>query len=452
MNVRRIAALLAMLVLVTGCTGGGRSQPPRTAGPTGARTSPAPSPIVIDVVATVSPEPFTGPVPNPYVEGMQLAEDIVNRSGGIDGHPIELSIHDPDGDVETATRRLQSLAATATAMMYVGPATGLLPLRPRLEQTGTPVVLLEGDLYTSRGLFREVFQTTIPWAWQATVIARYLVVDRKAADIVFVGTGPEARAAADSARAAVEYWGGRLGASFANSDPDPVLRKVYLRAARADAVILFGAPFDALEDVNAIEEVARPLPSISGSASLLVRSSEVAHPDPGATACYTYTWAGWAKPIERVARFRSLFNKRFGRLPSGLEQEGYDAVRVLAEGLKATGGEGGRLLIAALERLRTQTFSSFPVDLGPDDHVFLPRDELGLFAVPGPGERLDRWQIESGRNWRPVMRTFTYDGKRTNILDRDKRVFFPFWRKNRPPPYYWQSRYGITSRKGDQLH
>jgi hypothetical protein len=50
------------------------------------------------------------------------------------------------------------------------------------------------------------------------------------------------------------------------------------------------------------------------------------------------------------------------------------------------------------------------------------------------------------------MRTLTYDGLRAAVLDRDKRVFFPFWRKNRPGPEYWRSRYGITSRPKDRLH
>jgi hypothetical protein len=205
-------------------------------------------------------------------------------------------------------------------------------------------------------------------------------------------------------------------------------------------------------DVNAIEEVAKEFPSISASSALLQPSPGLAHPEPGATTCYVYTWAGWAQPIKRVAAFRKSFRRSFGRLPSGFEQEGYDAVRVLVEGLKKTEGEGGRRLTATLERLPAQTFSSVPVDLGPDDHLFLPRDELGLFAVPGPNEELDRWQKPDHSNWRPLMRTFTYDGKRTNILDRDKRAFFPFWRENRPAPFYWQSRYGITTRQSDPLH
>jgi hypothetical protein len=84
--------------------------------------------------------------------------------------------------------------------------------------------------------------------------------------------------------------------------------------------------------------------------------------------------------------------------------------------------------------------------------MFLARDELGLFAVAGPKERLDPWEVAGTDPWRPVMRTFTYDGTRTNVLDMDRKVFFPFWGKDQPGPEYWRSRYGIATRPRDPLH
>jgi hypothetical protein len=154
-----------------------------------------------------------------------------------------------------------------------------------------------------------------------------------------------------------------------------------------------------------------------------------------------------------VGTFTTNFQTSLGHPPTGFEQEGYDAVRTLALALARTNGKGGPALVGALEGVKDRAFSSFPVDLGPDDHTFLPRDELGLFAVAGPNERLDPWQQPETVVWRALMRAFTHDGKRTDILDRDRRVFFPFWRKDRPGPEYWRSRYGITTRPGaDAVH
>jgi branched-chain amino acid transport system substrate-binding protein len=440
-----------VLAVAAACT---RERIPRPVDTPSGLSRPPIAPLVVDVVADVKPEVVAGEATNTYLDGMRLAVRAVNAAGGVDGRPVELALHDHEGRATSADQLIQPLVGESLAVLYVGPGAALVPLRSSLEQEGTPVILLQGDLYTSRNLFRQVFQTTIPWAWQATVIARYLVRDRGARDIVVLGTGREGPMAVAPARTATAYWGGEVAHAFTGrpAEPQRGLGAAYERAARADAVLTFGEPLEVLSNVNAIEEVAEELPSISGSSALLQPSPGLAHPEPGATACYVYTWAGWAQPIKRVAAFRNSFRRTFGRLPSGFEQEGYDAVRVLVEGLKETEGKGGRRLTTVLERLPTQTFSSVPVDLGPDDHLFLPRDELGLFAVPEPNEELDPWQKPDRSNWRPLMRTFTYDGKRTNILDRDKRAFFPLWRKDRPAPFYWQSRHGITTRQSDPLH
>jgi branched-chain amino acid transport system substrate-binding protein len=396
-----------------------------------------------------------------YLDGMRLAADEVNSAGGIAGKPIELAVRDDGGNPAEASRLIGDLvsgrSARPRAILYAGPGPALSPLRAQFQRTSTPVFLLEGDLYTSRGMFRQVFQTTIPWEWQAHVIARYLVFDRKARDIVFVGAGPEAKTAQSALFEALAYWGGRLAKGFTERlvvDARTSLAPAFERAAQADAAVVFGSPGVPLMLRGSIEELAPEpgrRPRIAGSASLLVDQRGLS--SPGTTACYTYTWAGWADPIPRVHAFRGRFRAAFGHDPAGLEQEGYDAVRLLAEALARTGGTGGRRLIAALEAVNGRIFSGFPIEFGPDDHVMLPRDELGLFAIAGSDERVDPWQTRGTEPWRPLMRTFTYDGQRTSVLDMDRRVFFPFWRKNQPGPEFWRSRYGIRTRASkDALH
>jgi ABC-type branched-subunit amino acid transport system substrate-binding protein len=388
----------------------------------------------------------------PYIEGMQLAAWVVNEGGGVAGKALAIRVEDDGGDPARATDLMDGLLGGGSkAVLYVGPGTAVSPLRSRLEQTNAPLILLEGDLYSTHQLLPQVFQTTIPWAWQAHVIARYLVVDRKAATVGFVGSGLDAKAAATETGAAMAYWGGRLAWSATYSaggqPPAPVLR----RAAKTDAVIDFGAPADARSLGEALAATSPKAPRVAGSAALLQSPSGAQMLAPGTVACYPYTWAGWAHPIKRVASFTGGFQMMFGHPPTALEQEGYDVVRALASALTVTKGRGGEPLVRALETIHA-TYSSFPVDLGPDDHLFLPRDELGMFAVAGPRERLGPWQMAGSEPWRPIMRTFTSDGKRDDILDRDRPVFFPFWRRDQPGPNYWRSRYGIITRPRDPLH
>jgi ABC-type branched-subunit amino acid transport system substrate-binding protein len=335
----------------------------------------------------------------PAVDGMRLAAEETG---------IEVEVIDPAGD-PTGTLR-QVVASRPPAVLVARAPGAIVAARPEIEAAGVPVALVGGDLYSDRLLFRYAFQVSIPLTWQARVLAHYLVADRDYLRIGIIGEPAIARAALEE------------------EGVSPV------DEARPEAFLALSGPPRGLSG-----------PQLAAPADTL---SFADHAPPGTVVCAPYTWAGWAEPIPRVARFRRHFAATFGREPGLAEQEGYEAVRALAEALERTGGRGGEALVRDLESFREETFSSTPIRLGPDDHVLAEQSHLGLFAVtaggePAPGEDLDPVP------WRPVMRTFTTNGKRVNLWEGDVRVFFPRWRPMRPRPNYWRSEYGIVTRPGD---
>jgi ABC-type branched-subunit amino acid transport system substrate-binding protein len=390
----RLAALAAA-VLVASCTPADRTTLP-TPGPTEASSAtPLPPSLVVPVVASED---------EPAVDGMRLAAEETG---------IGLEVRDPGGDPATALR--DAVSSQPPAVLVADLPGAVAAARPEIEAAGVPVILVGGDLYSDRRLFRYAFQVSVPLRWQARVLAHYLVTDRRHESIAVVGE-------VDVAAAALAEEG--------VSPTEDV--------QGADAVLaLAGAP----------RRPARPQLAVSAGAL-----GSPAPLPPGTVACAPYTWAGWAEPIPRVARFRRRFAEGFGREPGLREQEGYEAVRALEDAVAATGGRGGDALVRALETFRDATYSSTPIRLGPDDHVLAEESHLGLFAVAAsdgraPGEDLGPVP------WRPVMRTFTTNGKRVNFAERDIRVFFPRWRPMRPRPNYWRSEYGIVTRPDDDpLH
>jgi hypothetical protein len=338
-----------------------------------------------------------------YLEGMELAAAEVD---------VELDVRPTPAPADGLR---QILVGGPPAVFVVGDADAVAEARPEIEAVGIPVILVGGDLYTGRRLFRHAFQTAIPLRWQARVLARYLVVDRGHDGIAVAGD----RALGEEALA-------EEGASPAGSSEG------------ADAVLALG-----------------PARRTAAGVQLAAANSAVFRRGlaPGSVICVPYTWAGWADMLPRVHRFRTRFERANGRPPAGFEQEGYDAVRAVAEALDRTSGTGGEPLIRALEGFRDETYSSLPIRLGPDDHVLAEESQLGLFAVAGPGERAAPGETLAEIPWRPVMRTFTTDGQKVNLLDRDKKVFFPGWQRRKPSPRYWKSGFGIVSRPDeDPLH
>ncbi|HJV04585.1 MAG TPA: ABC transporter substrate-binding protein [Actinomycetota bacterium] len=414
--IRRVAALAVGAAVVASCVEAPpASQPSPTPSPPSPRT---PSPARTDgsILVPLISERGT----ERLVDGIETAVRQVNATGGIAGRRLQLV---PASDL----RFLRD--PQVPAAVVVGAGERLTRSRPLVEAAGDPVIVVGDDLYSTRRLYRSVFQASIPELWQARALARLLVRDLRVRDVRLALGDPDTRAA--------------YGAAFAEEGAALGAVREVPAASEAGAVVIPGRPREVGPIVRRIAGLRDP-PLIALSAEGLGISMAL---PPGTLAPYHYAWSGWAQAVPRARRFRRRFERMHGRLPEALEQEGYDAVRILAEALRSTGGGGGEELIRALEAVRDRAYSSLPLRLGPDDHVLLPQGQLGVFAVArsgteAPGEAL------AENPWRPVMRTFTYNGERVTIVRRDLRVFFPRWRYPEPAPEFQRSRLGITSPAG----
>ena len=402
------------------------------------------------VVTTSGPEAVAD---RTYLDGIRLGAGAVNRRGGIAGRPLEVPVHDDRGDPRvTADLIRRAVEAPGTsAVLVVGPARSIVAARPAIEATRTPVIILGGDLYSGRDLFRQAFQTTIPYRWQAAVMARYLVKDREHERVALVvEPGPEADVARQAFGEAMAEEGSHPEVTVMLPSAGD-LRSLVQRTREADAVAYFGGAAGGRRVARALGAVPDPPQLAVASPGLQPSFADPVGPQPGTVAPYPYTWAGWAEPIRRIGTFRDLCLRKLGHRPEGFEQEGFDAMRLLAAALGRSDGQGGDSLVRALESFTEALWSSLPIQLGPDDHLFFSDRQVGLFAVEAPGEPAEPW-VAAWASWRPIMRTFTSNGERTTIIDRDKDVFFPGWRSPEPAPDYWTSRYGIVTRGGDPLH
>lgn len=428
---KRLAAV--GLVLLLSCT-------EQKSPPAAERDAPTPGPT-----ETAQPPPkatirlvVDDPELAPYVDGIRMAAEEIDREGEIDLRLLEAP------SVQAA------LSLKPEAILAIGGARSIAENRLAIEEAGIPVVLLAGDLYTPRSMFRWVFQTAIPWRWQASVIARYLVVDRQHERVgLVVRSGPEEGLITQTFAAAMAEERGAIAETIAVAPGDTFDGDI----EAFDAVVVAA-------DTALAEDVSDRLPSPTGGPQLALSVESAAWPVVvgtrlpwGTVTPYAYTWSTWAEPIPRVSEFMERFRQRWGVEPEAHQQEGYDAMRALAEALVRAGGEGADLLVRTLEGFRDETYSSLPVRLGPDDHVIAEQSHLGLFAIEGETTSEDvEGEALGPTPWRPVLRTFTTDGEKVNFLDRDKRIFFPFWRPKRPTPKYWRAEYGIVSRPSDPLH
>ncbi|MGH2655315.1 MAG: ABC transporter substrate-binding protein, partial [Actinomycetota bacterium] len=143
------------------------------------------TPIRIPIVAT------EGELDQSFLDGMSLAQVEVNEDRGIDGRLLETTL-ELGGVAETGDRLRSALAQSPPAVLVVGPAEAVVAARPEIEASRTPVILLGGDAYTGRDLHRYLFQTSVPFRWQARVLATYLHEDRGFDVVDLLSEGPDA--------------------------------------------------------------------------------------------------------------------------------------------------------------------------------------------------------------------------------------------------------------------
>jgi ABC-type branched-subunit amino acid transport system substrate-binding protein len=429
-----LRAGLAFAVLLAACTGSDASRPPDGTSPP---ADPEAAPITVPVVF-----PSGSEIAGPLLEGMRVAMAPGNNTGA----SLQLDVRetaDPAGEL------LAAVEARPPAVLVLADGEAVVAARTEIEAAGVPVVVIGDDLYSGRSLFRYVFQTSIPISWQARVLATYLLEDRDEPNVtVLVPEQDDAEVAASAFGAAFAEEGG-AAPSVAVPAPVDGPRALNGLVGGSDAVVAFGSPGAVARIGNLVRQMDVPPRLVLGSTSLSHLVGD--RLPPGSAVVYPYTWAGWATMLPRVEAFRRSFESTIGRGPGGLEQEGYDAVRALSEALVRTQGRGGEALVRALETFRDETYASLPIRLGPDDHVFAEQSQLGVFSAIDSGEAVPG-EAAGPPPMRPIMRTFTTDGEKVNILDRDKKVFFPFWHEKRPSPKYWRSGYGIVTRPSDSLH
>ena len=373
------------------------------------------------------------------LRGAELAAAELSEKG-LEGRRIQvgqLALSGPDLAGLTGDGQVIGAitAAGAEAIRAAGDA---------LDESRFAVFELADDLYETGGLRDSVFQVPAPHSWQAFRMARYFGPGdrgyRKA------GLLREPRPDSDSVAAVLKQALERRGVALVDSPGGVEEALKNLAGAAPEAVLVHGSgPFRS----RAIKALSQP-PRLYGGKP---RIADGWRPQPaffeqqplpegaaaGAVAAGDYTGFLDETPVERPALFKKAFRARYKRNPSGIELSAYDCVYVLAEAVKRAGGLDRGKLLGELERFDRVRFGRLPISLGPDDHVVAERDVLGLWAA-GKG------------SWQPLMRTFTSDLERTNVLEEDWPAFFDDTTPGGEAPFYHQAKSGITSDKGDPLN
>ena len=383
--------------------------------------------------------------------GMQLAAEELSAGKGLLGRRVTIDRVGPDAPSLAASTDDPDVLG-AVALDGAAAVAAVQGAAHALEASEFPV-FVSANVYDAGDLTSPIFQVTAPHSWQAFRLARYFGPgDRNYSKVAILREpGPGSEVAARVLREAAELRSLKFVDVAAGID-EGILQ---LAGTKPDVVVLEGSgDFLQLASSRFADEGRRYQgrqkihagwrPQIAGFESLLniSKSSTLA---PGTVAAGDYARPQAATNVEwPVSAFRKAFLRRFNREPVVAEAEAYDSVMNLAEALRQSGAPDSEVdhprMLEELEKFDRVRFAHLPVSLAPSDHVVAERDVLGLWAVGNDGK------------WSHLMRTFTSDLERTNVLEDDWPVFFDGTTPGGEAPFYYSAKSGITTRKEDDLN
>ncbi|MCA1839023.1 MAG: ABC transporter substrate-binding protein [Actinomycetota bacterium] len=374
-----------------------------------------------------------------YRKGAELAAEQVSQA-----HSEAFRVKIVQSKLEAQALLSASNVTTTIGALAVGGAEVLRTVRHQLDANSFPVFELADDLYDAGALGASMFQVDTPHSWEAWRLARYFGPgDRRYKS---VGLMREPGLAGDSAFHSLGAMFRDRGLTLVDAQGDVDAAFAVLSAAKPQAVVIEGSRAfiaaaikrfgtdNAYAGRSKISDGWRP--QLAG-----FHSSFAVTPVAGMVIAGDYARpAQVGDRVEPVAAFRAAFRKRFHASPTADEVDAYDATMVLADSFAKAGLRTDRsLLIAQFEQVDRSRYGHLRFSFGLSDHVMAERDLQGLWSPSGA--QLDL-----------LMKTFTADLQRTNILDEDWMYFFSGSTPGGEAPFYNTARSGILSDASDDLH
>ena len=342
------------------------------------------------IFSVTGPTSFIG---DPEKKTLEMLVEEINRSGGINGHPLRVIIYDTQGEETLAVQKFMRLVMQDRVLAVIGPSrTGTsLAVAPLAERYRVPLISCAAGIKIVEPVKPYVFKTAQSDRLAVKKIYQYLKkkgLTRVAILTVSNGFGQSGRE--ELKRLAPDY-GIKVVADelFGPKDTDMKPQLIRIRKTGAQAVICWGTnPGPAIVARNMrelgikqklimshgvaskrfIELAGEAAEGIILPAGKLIVAHELPDDDPQKALLLSY--------IER-------YKAHYGKEPSSFGGHAYDAFLLLTEALKKAGADRDRIR-EALENIRGLKGIHGVFNMSPKDHNGLSeREAFVLVEIRG---------------------------------------------------------------------
>jgi branched-chain amino acid transport system substrate-binding protein len=271
-----------------------------------------------------------------------MAKEVINAAGGIDGRPLRLVYSDDQGSVDRARAVIEELTEKARAVMLVGgyqsDATYALAQLANRRDIPFLVCTAATDRITEQG-WRNVYRLNPPVSEYTSSLEDYLLKELHPKSMAVVyedsmfGTDAAAKMMSFLQDNGIEI-GNLIGYSAERADP------VFFRSLLApltreppDAIHMIAYLADGIALVKAIRELGIPSQPI-GAAAGFTHPKFLAHTGEAANGLLVATLWSDELPYPGAEKYSDAYLAAYGAAPDYHGAEAYSALLVAAAALK----------------------------------------------------------------------------------------------------------------------
>jgi branched-chain amino acid transport system substrate-binding protein len=337
------------------------------------------------------------PLGEPEKNSMNMFVDMINEKGGIDGHLLEAVIYDDEGDPTKCVNMAKKLIDNDNVLAIVGPSLSgnTFAIMPIVEENQVPLISCAASIKITTPVNKWVFKTPQTDVLAVERIYEYLKtkgITKIAIMTVSNGYGDSGKEQlkAQAPAAGIEIV---MEESFGEKDEDVTAQLTKIKGSDAGAIVCWGTnPGPAIVAKNIVQlGITIPLIQSHGVASpkYIEYAGDAANGNVLPTGkILVLDQLGGSDPQGPVLlEYKTKYEETFKSPVSGFGGYAWDAMGIIANALKESGGDRAKLR-DSIEKTTGYVGVSGIFNMTAEDHNGLTKEAFVMVVIEN-----GKWKI-----------------------------------------------------------
>jgi branched-chain amino acid transport system substrate-binding protein len=284
--------------------------------------------------------------------GVEMAVDEINKAGGINGRAIRILFEDDEGRPEKAATVVTKLIDQDRVIALIGEVTSgnTLAAAPKAQTSHVPMISPAATTPTVTQTGDYIFRVCFIDPFQGAVMARFSAntLKAKSAAIMLDFNSTYSRGLTEFFEKSFTQLGGKILSkqSYTQGDRDYKGQLTAIRALSPDVIYVPGYYGEVGVIAKQAQQLGIKTPLLGGdgwdASQLWELGGDALNGD------FISNHYSVDDPSPAIQKFVKDYRARYGNVPDALAALGYDAMKVLADGLKRAGTTTGPRLRDAI--------------------------------------------------------------------------------------------------------